>query len=221
MSENCKYKCYIWELPVRWCHWINVVSIVVLAVTGFFIGTPVSFGSSASDFTMGWIRFVHFTAAYAFAVSVLSRIIWSLIGNKYAGWKEFFPFLTSEGRVKMVRMFRYYMFMDKEVPETIGHNPLATTAYFSLFLLYILMILTGFSLYAEHAPGGIMHRSLGFMYALFSSQGMRLAHHASMWLIFGFVINHVYSAWLMDIKEHGSEISSMFSGYKFTVKKEK
>ena len=77
-----------------------------------------------------------------------------------------------------------------------------------------LMILTGFSLYAEHAPGGIMHKSLGFMYALFSNQGMRLAHHASMWLIFGFVINHIYSAWLMDIKEHGSEISSMFSGYK-------
>ena len=221
MSENCKFKCYIWELPVRWCHWINVVSIVTLAVTGFFIGTPFSFGSSASDFTMGWIRFIHFTAAYAFAVSVLSRIIWSLIGNKYAGWKEFFPFLTAGGRLKMIRMFRYYMFMDREVPETIGHNPLATTAYFSLFLLYLLMILTGFSLYAEHAPGGIMHRSLGFMYATFSNQGMRLAHHASMWLIFGFAINHIYSAWLMDIKEHGSEISSMFSGYKFTVKKEK
>jgi Ni/Fe-hydrogenase 1 B-type cytochrome subunit len=221
MSESCKFKCYIWELPVRWCHWINVLSIVTLAVTGFFIGTPVSFGSSASDFTMGWIRFVHFTAAYAFAVSVLSRIIWSLIGNKYAGWREFLPFLTVKGREKMNKMMRYYMFMDKQVPETIGHNPLATTAYLALFLLYILMILTGFSLYAQHAPGGIMHRSLGFMYAMFSSQGMRLAHHASMWLIFGFVINHIYSAWLFDIKEHGSEISSIFSGYKFTVKKEK
>lgn len=221
MSESCKFKCYIWELPVRWCHWVNVLSIVVLAVTGFFIGTPFSFGSSASDFTMGWIRFVHFTAAYAFVVSVLSRIIWSFIGNKYAGWREFFPFLTASGREKMVRMFRYYMFMDKEVPETIGHNPLATTAYLALFLLYILMILTGFSLYAEHAPGGLMHRTLGFMYALFSAQGMRLAHHLSMWLIFGFIINHIYSAWLMDIKERGSEISSMFSGYKFTVKKEK
>ena len=60
MSEACKYKRYIWELPVRWSHWVNVTSIVILAVTGFFIGTPVSFGSSASDFTMGWIRFVHF-----------------------------------------------------------------------------------------------------------------------------------------------------------------
>ena len=221
MSESCKFKCYIWELPVRWCHWINVASIVTLAVTGFFIGTPFSTGSSTSDFTMGWIRFVHFTAAYTFAVSVLTRLVWSLIGNKYAGWREFLPFLTAKGREKMVRMLRYYMFIDKEVPETVGHNPVATTAYLALFMLYVLMILTGFSLYAEHAPGGIMHRILGPMYSLFSNQGMRLAHHFSMWMIFGFIINHIYSAWLMDIKEHGSEISSMFSGYKFTVKKEK
>ena len=38
---------------------------------------------------------------------------------------------------------------------------------------------------------------------------------------YSFIVNHIYSAWLMDIKEHGSEISSMFSGYKFTVHKEK
>ncbi|MDD2366649.1 MAG: Ni/Fe-hydrogenase, b-type cytochrome subunit [Desulfuromonadaceae bacterium] len=221
MSESCKFKCYIWELPVRWSHWINVLSIFTLAVTGFFIGTPVSFGSSASDFTMGWIRFIHFTAGYTFAVSVLSRMIWSLIGNKYSGWKEFFPFTTSAGREKMIKMLRYYMFVDKQVPESIGHNPVATTAYFALFFLYILMILTGFSLYAEHAPAGVMHKALSPMYSIFSNQGMRLAHHSSMWLIFGFIINHIYSAWLMDIKEHGSEISSMFSGYKFTIKKEK
>ena len=220
MPHQPKFKRYVWELPVRWSHWINVVSIVTLAVTGFFIGTPFSFGSSASDFTMGWIRFVHFTAAYAFAVSVLCRVIWSLVGNEYAGWKAFFPCITAKGREKMVKMMRYYMFLDKNVPETIGHNPMATTAYFGLFLLYIIMILTGFSLYAQHAPAGVMHKSLGFMYSMFSDQGMRLTHHLSMWFVFGFIINHIYSAWLMDIKEHGSEISSMFSGYKFTVKKE-
>jgi Ni/Fe-hydrogenase 1 B-type cytochrome subunit len=220
MPNQPKYKRYVWELPVRWCHWINVVSIVILAITGFFIGTPFSFGSSASDFTMGWIRFVHFTAAYAFAISVLSRMVWSLVGNEYAGWKAFFPFVTTKGREKMVKMLRYYMLLDKEVPETIGHNPMATTAYFALFILYVVMILTGFSLYAQLAPNGMMHKSLGFMYSMFSDQGMRLTHHLSMWFIFGFVINHIYSAWLMDIKEHGSEISSMFSGYKFTVHKE-
>jgi len=220
MPHQPKFKRYIWELPVRWAHWTNLVSIVTLAVTGFFIGKPFSFGSSASAYVMGWIRFVHFTAAYLFAVSLASRVIWSFIGNKYSGWRGFFPFATAKGREKMIKMLRYYMFIDKEVPETIGHNPLATTAYTVLFGLYLLMITTGFALYAQHAPNGFMHKSLGFMYSMFSDQGMRLAHHLSMYLIFGFVINHVYSAWLMDIKEHGSEISSMFSGYKFTVKKE-
>jgi Ni/Fe-hydrogenase 1 B-type cytochrome subunit len=221
MPLQSKYKRYIWELPVRLNHWANVLSIVVLSVTGFFIGNPVSFGQSASDFTMGWIRFFHFTAAYLFTISVVCRVIWSFIGNKYSGWRDFFPLSTAEGREKTVKMLRYYMFVDKDVPETVGHNPLATSAYVMLFCLYSLMILTGFAMYAEHAPGTPMHRILGLMYTFFSNQGMRLAHHASMWLIFGFIINHIYSAWLMDIKEHGSEISSMFSGYKFTVKKDK
>ena len=220
MPHQAKFKRYIWELPVRWCHWTNVLSIVVLSVTGFFIGTPFSFGSSASSFTMGWIRFIHFVAAYALTISLVSRIIWSVIGNEYAGWRAFFPFLTASGRHKMVKMLRYYMFVDKEVPETVGHNPLATTAYLGLFCLYVVMILTGFTLYASHDPGGVMYKSLGFMSNSFSSQGMRLTHHMSMWFIVGFVINHVYSAWLMDIKEHGGEISSIFSGYKFAVKKE-
>lgn len=218
MSEHCKFKRYVWELPVRWCHWVNVFAIAILSVTGFLIGTP-HFGSSTSRYAMGWIRFVHFVAAYAFTISLLSRLLWSVIGNEYSGWKAFFPMLTAEGRQKTVRMLRYYLLLDHEVPETVGHNPLATTAYFALFLVYVMMILTGFAMYATHAPGGIMSKSVGFMYATFSLQGMRLAHHFGMWLIFGFVINHIYSAWLMDIKEHGGEISSMFSGYKFTVKK--
>lgn len=218
MSEHCKFKRYIWELPVRWCHWTMALSIAILSVTGFFIGTPFSFGSSASAYAMGWIRFIHFVAAYAFTVALASRLLWSVTGNEYAGWKAFFPMLSATGRRKTVRMLRYYLLLDHQVPETVGHNPLATTAYFALFLVYVMMLLTGFAMYATHAPGGVMHASLGFMYSLFSLQGMRLAHHFGMWLIFGFVINHIYSAWLMDIKERGGEISSMFSGYKFTVK---
>ncbi|HEY3309843.1 MAG TPA: Ni/Fe-hydrogenase, b-type cytochrome subunit [Desulfuromonadaceae bacterium] len=220
MSESCKYKRYLWELPVRWCHWVNVLCIMILSLSGFFIGSPFSLGRSASDFSMGWVRFIHFTAAYLFTVSVVSRVIWSVIGNKYAGWREFFPFASARGREKMYRMLRYYLLFDRQVPETVGHNPLATTAYTLLFFIYILMILTGFAMYAEYAPAGLMHKSLGFMYYKFSFQGMRLAHHFSTWLIFGFVINHIYSAWLMDIKERGGEISSMFSGFKFTVEKE-
>ncbi len=33
-------KVYVWELPVRIFHWINAFSILVLMITGVFIGRP-------------------------------------------------------------------------------------------------------------------------------------------------------------------------------------
>ena len=217
----CQYKRYIWQLPVRITHWVNVVAIVVIAVTGLYIGSPKTLALDPSGYVMGWVRFVHFSTGYAFAVSVASRIYWAFAGNKYASWKAYFPAFTAEGRRHMKEMFRYYFFLTREVPETEGHNPLAATAYAGIHLLYLVMIGTGFAIYSEFAPHSIMHKSLGWMFAIASSQQIRLIHHGVMWLILAFVCNHVYSAWLMDAKEHGGEVSSIFSGYKFMLDKEK
>ena len=41
-----------------------------------------------------------------------------------------------------------------------------------------------------------------------------------MWLLIGFVINHIYSAWLMDVKERNGTISGIFSGYRFIEPKD-
>ncbi len=86
------YEKYVWEIPVRVTHWVNMLAIVILAVTGIYIGSPRTLALSPSQFVMGWIRFVHFVAAYAFAISVLARIYWSLVTrNRYGSWREFFP----------------------------------------------------------------------------------------------------------------------------------
>ncbi|CAH2031025.1 Ni/Fe-hydrogenase, b-type cytochrome subunit [Trichlorobacter ammonificans] len=215
MKEK-KYKQYIWELPVRISHWINVISIVVLSATGILIGNPSFIDVSPSAYLMGWIRFLHFVFGYALAISVISRMIWAFRGNCYAGWREYFPFLCPVGRKEMKEVFAYYTFRSKHVPEITGHNPMAATAYFFVFLIYWFMILTGFAMYAEHAPGGPMHALLKPVYLVLTTQQMHLYHHVAMYLLIGFVINHIYSAWLMDIKEKGGEISSIFSGYKFT-----
>jgi len=218
--QQCKFKRYVWELPVRWCHWLSVMSIATLTVTGLFIAFPFSVGLTPSGFAMGWVRFIHFVAGFLFAVSLFSRVAWSFLGNEYSSFKEFFPMFTPRGRRKTWHMLRYYFFMTKEVPEVVGHNPLAASAYTLLFCIYILMIVTGLTLYSMAAPHGILFKLFGWVQAIFTTQGVRLAHHISLYFIFGFVVNHVYSAWLMDIKQHGAEISSMFSGYRFTVHKE-
>ncbi|MSM40386.1 MAG: Ni/Fe-hydrogenase, b-type cytochrome subunit [Geobacter sp.] len=208
------YEKYVWEIPVRATHWVNVLSIAVLTLTGIYIGSPATLGATPSDYVMGWVRFVHFTAAYLFAVSVASRIYWAFRGNRYASWREFFPILTPAGRRNMLATFRYYTFLCKKGPQPVGHNALAGTTYALVFVLYLVMIVTGFTLYAEHAPLGTMHKLTGWLLVLFSNQTLRLTHHCVMWLLIGFAIHHVYSAWLMDVKERGGVMSSMFSGYK-------
>lgn len=208
------YEKYVWEVPVRATHWVNALSITVLAVTGIFIGSPTTLAQSTSQYAMGWIRFAHFVAAYAFTVSVLARIYWSFVGNEFASWRKFFPFATAEGRRGMGYAFRYYTFTSRCPPSSVGHNELAATAYSVVFLFYCTMIGTGFALYSERAPHSVMNKLFGWLLLIFSNQGLRLTHHMIMWLLIAFAIHHVYSAWLMDIKERGGVMSSIFGGYK-------
>ncbi|BDV44734.1 Ni/Fe-hydrogenase, b-type cytochrome subunit [Geotalea uraniireducens] len=212
--QSCLAEKYVWEIPVRVSHWVNFLAIIILSVTGYYIGSPKSLGLTPADYVMGWVRFVHFTTGFIFAVSVASRIYWAFVGNRYARWREFFPLLSREGRQNAWATFKFYTFLTRKVPHPPGHNALAGMAYSMVFLLYLVMIGSGFALYAEHAPGGVMHLLATPLYALFSDQGLRLTHHLVMWLLIAFAIHHVYSAWLMDIKERCGVISSMFSGYK-------
>lgn len=214
------YEKYVWEVPVRVTHWVNFLSIIILAITGIFIGTAKTLALDPSQFITGWIRFVHFVTAYAFSVSFLARIYWMFKGNRYANWREFFPILTEGGRRNMMETFKYYSFVNKKAPHPVGHNALAGSAYAGVFLLYLVMICTGFALYSERAPHSFTHKLTGWLFVLFSNQGMRLTHHMVMWLLIGFVIHHIYSAWLMDIKERGGVISSIFGGYKAVKGKE-
>jgi len=209
---------YVWELPVRVTHWVNAVSVVVLSFTGFYIGHPFfsATGSSAA-FTMGWMRFIHFSFAYLFLVSVASRYIWFFLGNHDSSWRMYQPWFTAKGRSNALKFFRYYTFTGRSIPYEVGHNPLACLAYAGIFGLFAVQIVSGFALYGQFAPGGFWDGMLGSVLVGVGAQTLRLVHHGVMWLLIGFFINHVYSAWLMDAKEMNGTMSSIFSGYKYVV----
>ncbi|MCF6179292.1 MAG: Ni/Fe-hydrogenase, b-type cytochrome subunit [Geopsychrobacter sp.] len=206
---------YVWEWPVRLTHWFNVLSILVLSVTGFYIGDPKLVVPHTSDFMMGWVRVVHFGFAYVFAVSLIVRILWMFIGNQYASWKAFCPWATKEGRKHILGTFTYYTFLRKKPPYVVGHNALAVMAYSVVFLLFFVQIISGFALYSQYDPMGIWASTMAPVLSSFSTQGLRLTHHLIMWLVIAFAIHHVYSAWLMDVKEKNGTLSSIFGGYKF------
>ncbi len=80
--------------------------------------------------------------------------------------------------------------------------------------MLILQIITGFALRDVAAPSWAFDVLGGWVLAITDAQNVRFIHHLVMWLTWGFVVHHVYSAMLMDWEERSGLISSMISGRK-------
>jgi Ni/Fe-hydrogenase 1 B-type cytochrome subunit len=208
---------YVYEAPVRLWHWVNALAITVLAITGYFIANPLPTlpGEASDHFLMGYMRFVHFAAAYIFSVGFIGRIYWAFVGNDHA--KELFrlPFYRLSFWKELMHEVRWYAFMEKEPKKYIGHNPLAhLTMVVIITVGGIAMVLTGFSLYAEQTGLGSWQDQLfGWLIPLVG-QDVRMWRHWGMWIIVAFVIIHVYVAIREDIVSRQSLISTMISGWR-------
>ncbi len=165
---------YVWELPVRITHWVNVISIGVLTVTGIYIATPFlgTTGPASNQYLMGSMRFIHFVTAFVFTASVLFRIYWAFVGNTYARWHQFLP--TNAARRRDARqMLGFYLFLRHEPPAEVGHNPLAGITYVVVFALFLLQIITGFALYSLPFENWSMISSCGCSWPLRSTMCTR------------------------------------------------
>jgi len=210
---------YVYQAPVRVWHWVNALSILVLAVTGYLIGAPppTLSGEASAHYLIGDIRFLHFAAAYVFAVGFLFRIYWALVGNAYSRQLFSLPFWRRRFWRELVHELRWYAFLEREPCKYIGHNPLA-----HLFMVAIItvgglvMIVTGFALYAEQTGLGSWQDELfGWVIPwVGQSQDVRMWHHWGMWVIVVFVMLHVYTAIREDIMSRQSLISTMISGWR-------
>lgn len=208
---------YVWQWPVRMTHWCTAYSILFLAATGFYMGDPfitVS-GPAGQHFVMGWAKTLHFYAAIVFALSVISRLAWMFMGNRYSTWDKFIP-VARQRQSGLWNSLRYYFFQLRQPPGFIGHNPLAGFTYAFVFLLFLVMIGTGLALYSVSASVDSPFRIFGFLLPLVGgAQSARWVHHIGMWMILAFAVHHVYSAILMSQVEARGTVESMASGYKF------
>jgi Ni/Fe-hydrogenase 1 B-type cytochrome subunit len=207
---------YVWEVPVRVTHWLIVLSVGVLSVTGLYIGYPFNIRAQTQpQFVMGWIKVIHVASGYVFIASVLARVIWMFTGNKYARWDKFIPIHRS--RIHGIwPTIKFYLFALRKPPGFVGHNPIAGLAYVLVFGLYFLAILTGLMMRGASADVDAPVRWFASLAPLFGGLQMaRWLHHVVMWLLLGFAVHHVYSGVLMSTVEANATMESMFSGYKF------
>jgi len=206
---------YVWDIVVRSTHWLTMIAIFILAITGVYIGTPylIPAQPGGEHFVMASMKVVHFYAAIAFTLLVATRLVWMFVGSYYARWHQFVP-IGKRRRGDIMRMIKFYSLLSKDPPLNVGHNPLAGLTYLLVYALYLLMIFTGFAVYSVSASGYMEFWE--FLVPVFGGlQTARWIHHIAMWFILGFFAHHIWSAMLVSRLEGMGLIDSMFSGYKF------
>ncbi|MDJ0654083.1 MAG: Ni/Fe-hydrogenase, b-type cytochrome subunit [Xanthomonadales bacterium] len=211
---------YVYEAPMRIWHWVNVLCFLVLAITGWFIASPLpSLPGEASDhFLMGYIRFAHFAAAYIFIIGFVFRIYWAFVGNRHSSELFAPPFTNKAWWGGVWHEIKWYAFIAKEPRKYTGHNPLATLVmHFMLLWGMVFMMVTGLALYGEGTGMGTWQYDLfsSWVIPLFGqSQDVHTWHHLGLWYLVCFAIIHIYVAVREDIMSRQSLISTMISGWR-------
>lgn len=202
---------------VRLWHWANAALVIVLCITGYFIGVPPpsALGDTSSLYIMGWIRFLHLASGYLFALLALTRL-WLTFVEKGIAHHLFVPAIwRAEWYRGFMRQIQWNLMLPVKPMRYVGLNPLGSIAMIFCYILPGLVIMaSGFAMYAEVTG----HES--WQYALFgwvtgifgNTMDLHIVHRLSMWIMLGFVLVHIYIAVREDVLSRQTMISAMLSG---------
>ncbi|QWE19388.1 cytochrome b/b6 domain-containing protein [Polynucleobacter corsicus] len=164
----------VWDMPVRVLHWLLVICFA---------------GAWLSSESESWIL-IHYAFGYTACLLVLIRLVWGLIGTRYA---RFSQFLKSPRAV-----MEYFMAMLRGHPHhDVGHNPAGGLVMFTLMLLILLIGFTGYLSVKE-----------------FLGDFVSEAHEVFASLALGLVIIHIIAAIGMSVIERQNLVRSMVNGKK-------
>ena len=217
--KDDKVKVYVWEFPVRFTHWINVICLLALSVTGFYVGNPFIYAQSPDQYIMGWMRFIHFVSAYAFLMSVIIRLYWSKMGNRYACMCGWLPF-SGKKIGELIDDLKVYLLISKRAKAHVGHSALGGLTYILLLGVFVFEIISGFALYSVTHSGMIWTMLGGWLTGVMYLQTIRLWHHMFMYVILAFTLIHIYISVFSDSIEKSGLIMSIFTGYKSIPEKD-
>jgi thiosulfate reductase cytochrome b subunit len=204
----------VYEHPfiVRFCHWVNAVSLFVMVGSGMqiFRAFP-SFGAKIPQHDLlNWPKAFAIGGWLGGALQWHLTFMWIYMGSGalYLGYQ------IVSGHYKQVLfvprdiaglwpMIRHYFFFGPKPPAREAYNALQKQAYTAALVLGILSVLTGFAVWKPIQFSWLAWMMGGFHWA-------RLAHFLVMWAMLGFVFGH-----LVMVVLHGwNNFVSMLSGWK-------
>lgn len=179
---------------IRIFHWINMIAICTLCLTGYYIHAPESFRLFDN---MDNARMLHFAMAYLLCFGVVGRVYYAIVADDAKN----IVYSPVEDTKKLPSMLKYYMFMADDHPFYGKYNPGQKGMYTGWLALALIQIITGFVLYNQNMFLGLSG-ILGGMIAI------RVVHYIVTWLFVLSVVAHVY----LDVSEGIPVLKSMFTG---------
>ena len=211
-GENDVRTAYEHPWAVRFCHWLNTVSLFVMATSGLriFRAFP-SFGPKIPERDLlhvpgsltlgGWLGGGlqwHMTFAWIYVVTGVIYFGYQILSGNY---RQFL--FVPKDLPGVWPMIRHYFFFGRKPAQTEVYNPLQKMAYTSAILLGLLSILTGIVLYNPVQFSFLASLMGGFHWA-------RVWHFCVLCALLLFVLGHL----IMVILHGWSNFTSMLTGWK-------
>lgn len=205
----------VWDWQLRTLHWLSVLLILLLALTGILMGSgPFIYdGTYGYSVYFSYLRLIHFVAGWLLLCAAIIRVAGLfLASNKFQRWDALFP-VRGRDLKNLFQVMQNYLFcrFDRG-PHYIGHNPLQQVAYTAIYGVGLAGLVTGFALYALYAPDHWLFHYFIWLDTLIGVQYLRLAHLLIMWVLLAFIPIHVYLSIRADTVEREGAISSIISG---------
>jgi Ni/Fe-hydrogenase 1 B-type cytochrome subunit len=207
----------MYGVGIRFWHWSNALMVVILSVTGYFIGTPLpsSIGDTSVLYWMGWIRFIHLAAGYIFGVLFLMRI-WLALTAGGVAHQLFLPAIWRASWLRgFMKQIEWNLLLTDRPLRYIGLNPLGNIVMLLMFVIpTVVLLLTGFAMYAEvTGHESWQYLLFGWMTAFFGNTlDMHILHRLAMWAVLCFAMAHIYIAVREDVFSRQTTVSAMLSG---------
>jgi Ni/Fe-hydrogenase 1 B-type cytochrome subunit len=201
---------------LRLWHWLNALSVIILCLTGYFIGMPPPsmMGDTSTLYVMGWIRFFHLAAGYVFALLCVMRF-WLIFVEGNITHHLFLPAIWKKSWMEGLRRQLLWNVLRGKPPRYIGLNPLGNLFMLLMFVLPgALCVVTGLAMYAEVTGHDSWQYALfGWVTLMFGNTlDLHILHRLAMWIIVWFALIHIYIAVREDILSRQTVISTMLSG---------
>ncbi|MBL4679118.1 MAG: cytochrome b/b6 domain-containing protein [Pseudomonadales bacterium] len=185
IQSNTSDTIKVWDPLVRVFHWSLVILFLITFVT-------------EDD----WMN-LHVATGYAVAMLVGFRLLWGVIGTRYARFTQFVKSPT--------QVFAYIKKMlTFDVPHYIGHNPAAAAMIISLLISIFMVSVTGMAIIATQGEGPLAETFL----AGFNAEWMEEAHEFFANFTVLLVILHIAGVFFSSMLERENLIKAMITGRK-------